>query len=394
MSQVDEDGVAPQDPTGPEDPTGPSGRSADVDAVVGAQEPSLEGLAFASAPNALLLVDQDLVVVAASRRAAILLGPGPVVGRPLAHLVRASGTVDAAAVVRRVLAGHTPGQPPGGQVLDVATPDGPMLVELHVAAAETPGGVTAIVELVDLTARLALERQLGQLHRMHVTGQLMHLLAHDVRSYLHAIGWSLDMLEADLPAAHPAQRDVGRLRSAVDEGLGAIGEVLELARPARDGRGPTDVTDHLRHLAPLIDRLLGARVRLEMDVADELPPVTVHASMVSQLVVDLAVDAREALGEGGVFRIVARPAIVAGGRVVRVVVDRSPDPERPMADAAAGAGGDGPVGPGLVSSALTISRAGGRVTLEDPAARSVVIDLPVDEARTPPQSPGGGPSKV
>ena len=82
--------------------------------------------------------------------------------------------------------------------------------------------------------------------------------------------------------------------------------VLEFARPTGDPTGILDVAAHLTGTRSMLTRILGAGIRLELDVDPGLPPAGINATALTQVLGNLASNARDAMPEGGTVRITAR----------------------------------------------------------------------------------------
>ncbi|MFN8628969.1 MAG: ATP-binding protein [Chloroflexota bacterium] len=80
---------------------------------------------------------------------------------------------------------------------------------------------------------------------------------------------------------------------------------LEYARPAGSVAGRTDLDAHIRGARKVLERILGERVHLEVDVAPGLPPAGIDATALTQVLVNLASNARDAMPAGGTVRITA-----------------------------------------------------------------------------------------
>jgi two-component system, cell cycle sensor histidine kinase and response regulator CckA len=240
---------------------------------------------------------------------------------------------------------------------------------------------------------------------METLGQFAGVLAHDVRTYIRAIGWAADSLAADLGADDPRHADAVQIQRAVAEAREMIASVLEFARGGR-ATGTTDLAAHVARIGGIIDRLAGPDVALEVDLPASLPPVALAPASVTQVLVNLATNAREAMPAGGTLRIRAReldPPEVARADAARAD-GAPPDAPRPprlvrltIADTGVGmdgatAGrvfepfyttrtddGDSGTGLGLPGVYLVVTRAGGAVRLESApgADTTFTLDLPV-----------------
>lgn len=150
------------------------------------------------------------------------------------------------------------------------------------------------------------EEQLAHIHRLDALGQLTGGIAHDFNNLLTIISGNLQMLEAnhaDNPAAR-AMIDSG-LR-AVDHGAALTRKLLGFSRRRSLTPRPLRPQRVLDELGEMLLRTLGERIRLSVDCAPELPAVLADPSELETALVNLALNARDAMPEGGGLRIAAR----------------------------------------------------------------------------------------
>jgi two-component system, cell cycle sensor histidine kinase and response regulator CckA len=351
-------------------------------------------------PNPILTMDRTTTIRYANPAADAAFGvpPGGLAGRNVAELVPDQARDEHPGLAERWFAAREGVRPAHPASIEARRVDGTMFpVEILVAPVATPEGPQAIVTLVDLTERAALESRLRQTERFGVLGRFASILAHDVRNYLAAVTWSAELLETSLDPADPNRAEVDLIHRAADDGIAMTRSVLEFARPSGDARGRTDLLTHFAESRPILQRVLGPTVLLDLDIADGLPPAGIDGGALTQVVVNLATNAREAMPDGGTFRIEARqqdvdrsgPAtgLLPAGRYLRITAS---DTGTGMDDAtrrqafeafyttkASGRSKRG-TGLGLSSVYLIVSRAGGTIEVDSVpgAGTTFTIDLP------------------
>ena len=179
-------------------------------------------------------------------------------------------------------------------------------------------------QTVDVTERMALEAQLRQAAKMEAIGQLSGGIAHDFNNMLTAIRGNAELLQGGLDP----ERD-GDLRAEVDEILQAADraanltqQLLAFARRAALEPRDLDPTAVIREFSPMLGRLIGVHVRLVLDLAPDTGSVRVDRGQLEQVVLNLAVNARDAMPDGGTLRIAtANAGEGASGAVVLTVTD-------------------------------------------------------------------------
>jgi len=172
--------------------------------------------------------------------------------------------------------------------------------------------------LLDITAQKRLEEQLLQAQKMDALGQFAGGIAHDFNNLLTAIGGYADLATASVDRDSAAQRSLTGIRTAATEAAGLTSRLLSFSRRHVPGRHPVDVNDVVRGAAELLDRLVREDVLIELALADGLPAVSADDVQLKQVVVNLALNARDAMPGGGRLRIETE---LIGSRVALRVTD-------------------------------------------------------------------------
>ncbi len=172
--------------------------------------------------------------------------------------------------------------------------------------------------LLDITAQKRLEEQLLQAQKMDALGQLAGGIAHDFNNLLTAIGGYADLASASLDGEHHAQRSLTGIRTAATEAAGLTSRLLTFSRRHVPGRHSVDVNEVVRGAAELLERLVREDVVIELALVDELPAIAADGAQLKQVVVNLALNARDAMPQGGSLRIETGED---GGRVALRVQD-------------------------------------------------------------------------
>jgi two-component system NtrC family sensor kinase len=154
----------------------------------------------------------------------------------------------------------------------------------------------------EMSRRTRAEAELRQAQKMEALGQLTGGVAHDFNNLLTVLQGCLEMLSG-------RQQDQ-KLQARVDMALGTIerGEkltrqLLAFARRQPLTLAPVDLNEVLRRMAELLARTVGSGIRIETDLAPDLWPVDADATQLELAVINLAINARDAMPEGGVLRV-------------------------------------------------------------------------------------------
>ncbi|HSH46556.1 MAG TPA: ATP-binding protein [Longimicrobiales bacterium] len=240
------------------------------------------------------------------------------------------GAAEWAAVRRDVLAGEVV----TGLVVERVTRGG-VTLEMSLSAApvrDVRGEVRSMVALLsDVTQRREsererqrLEEQLRQAQKMEAVGRLAGGVAHDFNNLLTAIkGHAELLLDGDIAPAR-MRDDLGEITRSTDRAAALTRQLLTFSRQSLVEPVPLDLNDLIRDMDRLLKRVLGETVELETVLHTELGRVLADPGQVEQVLMNLVVNARDAMPHGG--RIVIRTANAA---ITGAEASRHPHPVVP-----------------------------------------------------------------
>lgn len=159
----------------------------------------------------------------------------------------------------------------------------------------------------DITERRNLEQQLARAQRLESIGMLASGIAHDLNNIFSPILLSLEMLKIKYPTAD-GRRMVELVESAGLRGAGIVRQVLTFAR-GLDGE-QTEINPRylVKEAAQIISETLPRQIQIETEVAAELPSVRGDATQLHQVMLNLAINARDAMPDGGRLLLGVRTA--------------------------------------------------------------------------------------
>jgi two-component system cell cycle sensor histidine kinase/response regulator CckA len=157
----------------------------------------------------------------------------------------------------------------------------------------------AIVYMLETTERRALENQINQSQKMDMVGQLAGGIAHDFNNVLSAIMMATDFLLNAHKPTDPSFQDIMQIKQNANRAAALVRHLLAFSRKQTLRPQVLDLGESLSDIENLLKRLIGEKVKLEVVHGRDLWPVKVDLSQFEQVIVNLAVNARDAMPEGG-----------------------------------------------------------------------------------------------
>jgi two-component system, cell cycle sensor histidine kinase and response regulator CckA len=157
----------------------------------------------------------------------------------------------------------------------------------------------AIVYMLETTERRTLENQINQSQKMDMVGQLAGGIAHDFNNVLSAIMMANDFLLNAHKPTDPSFQDIMQIKQNATRAATLVRQLLAFSRRQTLRPQVLDLGDALSDLTMLLRRLIGEKVKLDLVHGRDLWPVKVDVSQFEQVIVNLAVNARDAMPEGG-----------------------------------------------------------------------------------------------
>ena len=253
-------------------------------------------------PVALAQIDADGIVKLANAEAMRLVQRDDMVGQPIAEMMEGLGRS-----MRKRIADMLNGR--GHMRSEVArvTVDGhEIYLQVTLKRLKHEGEASLLAVISDATELKTLEAQFVQSQKMQAVGQLAGGVAHDFNNLLTAINGHCDLL---LMRHHQGDTDYGDLiqvRQNANRAASLVGQLLAFSRKQTLLPKVLDIYDTLTELSQLLNRLLGEKVTLTMDHGDDLHAVRVDKRQLEQVIMNLVVNARDAMPNGGEVSIITR----------------------------------------------------------------------------------------
>ena len=209
------------------------------------------------------------------------------------------------------------------------------LVDVEIATApvrDASGGIVGGMGFfIDVTGRKQLEQQLRQAQKIEAVGQLAGGIAHDFNNIITAIKLHSEFLLESIETGDARREDAEEVRKAAIRAAGLTRQLLAFSRKQLLQPVLLDLNDTVRELQTMVMRLIGEDIAIETTLAGQLWPVLADAGQIEQVLINLAVNARDAMPGGGRIAIATQNVeltgvysdadpIVASGRYVKLSV--------------------------------------------------------------------------
>jgi two-component system, cell cycle sensor histidine kinase and response regulator CckA len=255
---------------------------------------------FDHTPMAIATVDRSGAVVRANARFAKLaqsLNPEGAANKSIFRTVNARDRSLLIAAINQAAEGQGD-IPPVEAMLDGAKE---RWGQFFVTAVEEDERETeaAIVYMLETTERRALENQINQSQKMDMVGQLAGGIAHDFNNVLSAIMMANDFLLNAHKPTDPSFQDIMQIKQNANRAAALVRHLLAFSRKQTLRPQVLDLGESLSDIESLLKRLIGEKIKLEVLHGRDLWPIKVDLSQFEQVIVNLAVNARDAMPDGG-----------------------------------------------------------------------------------------------
>lgn len=263
-------------------------------------ERALSGLLLTSVPAGIVAYDSEMRVTIWNPVMERIFGlPAPaVLGRSLARVI---GEGPGKSIENRLLDALAGISGPIEEIeLTTLSGDNVVLESQHAPLrggdGEIVGGAAFFREM---TERRRAEEQLRQAQKMETIGQLTGGVAHDFNNLLAAIQGNLELLRKRLPDDPHIRRFIDGALQGTQRGASLTSRLLAFARRQDLKPEPTDLGMLLEGMRGLMERSIGPLISIELDLAPALPPAKVDPNQLELAILNLAVNARDAMPDGG-----------------------------------------------------------------------------------------------
>jgi two-component system, cell cycle sensor histidine kinase and response regulator CckA len=244
--------------------------------------------------------------------------------------------------------------------------------------------------LRDITEQKKLEEQLRQAQKMDALGQFAGGIAHDFNNLLTGIGGYAELAASATERGTVVSRCLDGIKTAADEAASLTSRLLAFSRRNVPERRLVDVNAIVREAASLLERVVRSDIRVTLVLAQPLPAVAADLAQLKQVVLNLALNARDAMPGGGALTI---ETTSVGESVILRVRDNGSGMDAATRSRAlepfftTKPEGEG-TGLGLSLVYGVVDGLGGRLSIESALGLGTIVEIALPAADGPPDEPG------
>jgi two-component system, cell cycle sensor histidine kinase and response regulator CckA len=256
---------------------------------------------FEASPNPILLLDREILVITGNRASADMLGhadAAEIMGKHFPEFVRPIEQPRLERELQRALLGESLAR----AEYRVTRRDGteiPMEISAALTGSSAAGHLGLVVFLQDRREHWQLQAQLTEAQRMEAVGLLAGGIGHDFKNLLTIVFCATDNLLLDMARDDPGRSEVEAIRRAGKQAASLASELLSLTRRHEHRPEMLDLNKVVGEMTSVLGRLLTERIELRIRCDWTLWPVKADATQMQQAVMNLVVNARDAMPLGG-----------------------------------------------------------------------------------------------
>lgn len=253
-------------------------------------------------PVSLLRLDIEGRVLWGNEQARTMLGAAFKVGTLLNEIVRPLGrSLDS--VLEEVRKDNDRGS---GEMVHLTAGEFDSFAQVSLTRMTLQGQPSLMAVLTDASELRLLEDKFAQSQKMEAVGKLAGGVAHDFNNVLTAISGHCDLLLLRKDASHPDFSDLTQIRQNSNRAATLVRQLLAFSRKQTLQPKLLSVQDVVSDTLYLLDRLIGETITLSLDLDRDLGPVRADNQQLEQAIMNLVVNARDAMPQGGVITIATR----------------------------------------------------------------------------------------
>jgi len=198
-----------------------------------------------------------------------------------------------------------------------------LTMEVTYAVHEEDGRRFKVLGARDLTDQRRLEDRLRQSQKTEIIGRLASGIVHDFGNILMVVGCHADLMRMRTDADDPRHADVDAIQAAVSRGADLARQLLAISKHREFEMRRMDLNASIEQLAAMLRRLVGSTIKLETDLSSQARYIAADATQIEQIVLNLTLNARDAMPNGGKITFVTQS--VGEGDLPPVVAEAPED---------------------------------------------------------------------
>ncbi len=258
---------------------------------------------FANAPIGIALIDRFGRLEEANRALGELFGavPGDLIGQPLIGFVNEDDRRDLAVKLAGAAEGAAPPGPAEVRIKGLSNKTCVLFLGRLDGIEGSDGGL--MLHFIDVTEQKNLEIQFAQSQKMQAVGQLAGGVAHDFNNLLTAMIGFCDLLLMRFKPGDPSFADIMQIKQNANRAANLVRQLLAFSRQQTLQPRILDITDVLVELSHLLRRLIGENIELKVVHGRDLGLAKVDQGQLEQVIINLVVNARDAMPGGGTLTV-------------------------------------------------------------------------------------------
>jgi PAS domain S-box-containing protein len=171
-------------------------------------------------------------------------------------------------------------------------------------------GTTTLI--ADVTRERQLEQELLRAQRLELIGKLSSGIAHDFNNLLSVVLNMAELAAASLPPNHAAQLELGRIQEVTKQAANLANQLLTFGKPSKRAAYRININPIVLHTLELLRATLPSRINLKVELAERELFVQADETQVQQVLMNLCLNARDAMPNGGLLRVRTAPVSAEG----------------------------------------------------------------------------------
>jgi len=185
-------------------------------------------------------------------------------------------------------------------------------LRLAMGEMQREGSHAYVCSVIDLSHIKSLEAQLAQAQRMEAVGQLAGGIAHDFNNLLHVINGFVEIARQSQPAGAPVQSELEQIAVAGQRAATLTSQLLAFSRRQVMKPENIELNDVVMRTVKLLERVIGEHIQLEVLPGRNLATIFADQGMIEQVLMNLCVNARDAMPNGGMLSIETENVVING----------------------------------------------------------------------------------